>query len=138
MVETESKAVKLALSHCEAWQMGGAAHAGARRRGFSPAVAESSRHALFEGADPQRKDLVVEVRIDGHQPTTLLSMRGRVRIVDGAAQDPDVVRGGPADGVAGLLAGRLGRREALARGVTMTGDLRRLSGLRPVGARLAP
>ncbi len=87
--------------------------------------------ARFEGVDPRRKDMIVDVRIDGQEPMTLLSMRGRVRLAEGRAQDPDVVLSGPPDGVAGLLGGRLSRIEATRRGVTVRGDVRVLAGLRP-------
>lgn len=93
--------------------------------------------ARFEGVDPERKEMIVEVRIDGQEPMTLLSMRGRVRLADGSAQDPDVVLSGPSDGVAGLLAGRLSRTEAAKRGVTALGNVRVLAGLRPRRQRAA-
>lgn len=87
--------------------------------------------ARFEGVDPQRKDMIVEVRIDGQAPMTLLSMRGRVHLADGSPHDPDVVLSGPVDGVAGLLGGRLSRSEATKRRVTVRGQVRVLAGLRP-------
>jgi DNA-binding HxlR family transcriptional regulator len=87
--------------------------------------------ARFEGYDPERRDLSVEVHFEGGEPMTLLSTRGRVHLLPGAAPDPDVALRGPADGVAGLLGGRLTAAAAKARGVAITGDPRRLAGLRP-------
>ena len=103
-------------------------------RGDSAFQPQWLRHmviARFEGVDPDRRDMIVEVRIDGQEPMTLLSMRGRVRLVDGSTQDPDVVLSGPPDGVAGVLGGRLSRSEGVRRGVTVHGDVRVLAGLRP-------
>lgn len=87
--------------------------------------------ARFEGLDPERKDMEVEVRLPGGEPMTFLSARGRVHLVAGAAQRPDVVLTGPPDGVAGLLGGRMSKTEALKRGVKIEGDAAMLSGLRP-------
>jgi len=103
-------------------------------RGDSAFRPEWLRHmviARFEGVDPERRDMIVEVRIDGQEPITLLSMRGRVRLADGSPLDPDIVLCGPPDGVAAVLGGRLSRSEAVRRGVTVRGDVRVLAGLRP-------
>jgi hypothetical protein len=80
--------------------------------------------ARFEGVDPRRRDVTVELRC-GDEPMTLISTRGRVHLA------------GPPDAVVGLLLGRISRAEAESKGVTATGDLRRLSGLRPRGERPA-
>ena len=87
--------------------------------------------ARFEGVDPDRRDLVVEVRVEGDEPAALVSTGGRVHLVRGPAQAPDVVVAGPPDAAAGLLGGRLTRAEAVARGATVTGDAGLLVGLRP-------
>ena len=87
--------------------------------------------ARFQGIDPERRDLVVEVRLPEDQPMTLVSAGGRVHLVPGPARSPDLVLSGPPDGVAGLLGGRLGRAEAGRRGVAIEGDARKLAGLRP-------
>lgn len=87
--------------------------------------------ASFEGVDPERREMTVEVRVDGGEPMTLVSAGGRVHLVRGAAQSPDVVVSGPPDGVAGVLGGRVGFAEAAARGVAVRGDASLLAGLRP-------
>jgi DNA-binding HxlR family transcriptional regulator len=87
--------------------------------------------ARFEGVDPERKELEVEVRFAGGEPMTLLSARGRVHLIPGQAQHPDVVLSGPADGVAGLLGGRLSKADAVRKGVRIQGDARLLAHLRP-------
>lgn len=87
--------------------------------------------ARFEGVDPERRDIVVEVHVDGGEPYALVSSGGRVHLVRGRAASPDVVLSGPADGVAGLLGGRMTADAAKARGVTIRGDARKLAGLRP-------
>lgn len=93
--------------------------------------------ARFEGVDPLRKDLTVELRCDDEPPVTLISARGRVHLVPGAEADPDVRIAGPQEAVVGLLLGRIPRAEAESRGVTAAGEIRRLPGLRPRGERPA-
>jgi DNA-binding HxlR family transcriptional regulator len=93
--------------------------------------------ARFEGVDVSRRDLTVELRC-GDEPMTLISSRGRVHLVRDQTAAPDVTIAGPPDAAVGLLLGRLERVEAESRGVTATGDLRRLAGLRPRGERPAP
>jgi DNA-binding HxlR family transcriptional regulator len=88
--------------------------------------------ARFEGTDPLRDDLVVELRcVD--EPLTLISSGGRVHLARGPATDPDVVLSGSPEGVVALLLGRINRSEAQSRGVVAVGDVRRLKGLRPRG-----
>jgi DNA-binding HxlR family transcriptional regulator len=87
--------------------------------------------ARFEGVDPGRKDLEVEVRLPGAEPMTFLSARGRVHLIAGPASNADVVLTGPPDGVAGLLGGRMTEAGARTRGVSITGDANLLAGLRP-------
>src|SRR5919106_5374592 len=92
--------------------------------------------ARFEGVDPRRRDVTVELRC-GDEPMTLISTRGRVHLAPGGVTAPNVTIAGPPDAVVGLLLGRISRAEAESKGVTATGDLRRLSGLRPRGERPA-
>jgi DNA-binding HxlR family transcriptional regulator len=87
--------------------------------------------ARFEGFDPRREDLVVELRFAGAEPMTLISARGRVHLLPGAGAEPDVAVAGPPDAVAGLLGGRLTPAEARAHGAAVHGDARKLKGLRP-------
>jgi DNA-binding HxlR family transcriptional regulator len=90
--------------------------------------------ARFEGLDPERRDLTVELRYDD-DPVTLISAGGRVHLAPGGWADADVTIAGPLEGVVGLLLGRIDPAEAAERGVTHTGDLRRLKRLRPRGER---
>jgi DNA-binding HxlR family transcriptional regulator len=92
--------------------------------------------ARFEGFDPRRRDVTVELRCDD-EPVTLISAGGRVHLAPGKAAAPDVTLAGPADAVVGLLLGRISRTEAEARTVSAAGNLRRLKGLRPRGERAA-
>lgn len=66
---------------------------------------------------------------------TLISTGGRVHLAPGKAPLPDVALSGPPDAVVGLLLGRVDRAQAESRGVTTTGDLGILAGLRPRGER---
>ncbi len=91
--------------------------------------------ARFEGIDPLRKDMTVELRSGDQPPITLISAGGEVHLATGRAAKPDVVLAGPDEAVIGLLLGRIGRAEAESRGVTATGNVRGLSGLRPRGER---
>ncbi|MBV9100942.1 MAG: helix-turn-helix transcriptional regulator [Candidatus Dormibacteraeota bacterium] len=93
--------------------------------------------ARFEGHDPLRRDLSVELRCDGADPMTLVAAGGRVHIATRAASTPDVTLAGPPEPVVGLLLGRITRAQAEARGVRARGDVRRLTGLRPRGERQA-
>lgn len=86
--------------------------------------------ALFEGVDERRGDLTVEIRCAG-QAMTLISAGGRVRLSPGPATAPDLVLTGPPDSLGGLIAGRMTRADAEARGVSVAGDARKLRRLRP-------
>jgi len=90
--------------------------------------------ARFEGMDPRRRDVTVELWCDD-EPVTLISAGGRVHLAPGKAAAPDVTLAGPADAVVGLLLGRISRTEAEARTVSAAGNLRKLKGLRPRGER---
>jgi DNA-binding HxlR family transcriptional regulator len=87
-------------------------------------------HLLYEGVDKSRPRLTVEVDT-GDAPMTVASAAGRVTVSSGRPARPDLVVSGPPDGVVGLLAGRVSRAEAARRGVTVNGDARKLSKLRP-------
>jgi DNA-binding HxlR family transcriptional regulator len=111
----------------------------ARPRGddhFQPSWFRHMVIARFEGVDPRRGDLTVELRC-GDEPLTLLSAGGRVHLAHGGATAPDVTIAGPPDAAVGLLLGRIGRAEAESSGVTAAGDLRKLRRLRPRGERPA-
>lgn len=87
--------------------------------------------ALFEGVDPARGDVAVEIRA-GDRPMTLISSGGRVHLAPTATRAPDVTVTGPPDAVMGVIAGQLSRSDAVRYGVVVEGDARRLKQLRPV------
>ena len=99
---------------------------------FRPSWLRHMVIARFEGVDPQRKDLTVELRCDG-EPATLIASGGRVHLSPTPAIRPDVTLEGPPEPVVGLLLGRIDRDTAETRGVTVHGDARRLRGLRSLG-----
>jgi DNA-binding HxlR family transcriptional regulator len=86
--------------------------------------------AMFPGVDPSRPELTIEVRC-GDEPMTVRSSDGRVRVLPGRADAPDLVLTGPPDAVVGLLARRIDAGQAKARGLAVTGDVRVLRRLRP-------
>lgn len=86
--------------------------------------------ALFEGVDHHRGDLAVEIHV-GDESMTLISAGGRVRLAPGRTTMPDLVVSGPPDSLVGLIAGRIGLAQAQTRGVSVAGDARKLSRLRP-------
>lgn len=90
--------------------------------------------AMFPGVDPSRPDLTIEVRA-GETPMTIRSAAGEVTVHYGPAAAPDVVLTGPPDAVVGLIAQRIDRAEAEARGIAITGDIRKLKKLRPLVPR---
>jgi DNA-binding HxlR family transcriptional regulator len=85
---------------------------------------------LFPGVDPTRPELTIEVRC-GDELMTIRSANGRVSVHTGRAAAPDLVLTGPPDAAVGLLARRIDRTEAQARGLAITGDGRLLRRLRP-------
>ncbi|CAN5611331.1 winged helix-turn-helix transcriptional regulator [soil metagenome] len=93
--------------------------------------------ARFDGHDPDRADLAVEL-CSGEETFALVSEGGRVHLEPGRATAPDVSLTGPPDAMVGLLLGRIDAPDAEARGVSIDGDLRGLQGLRPRGERPAP
>lgn len=92
--------------------------------------------ARFDGHDPRRRDLVVELRCDD-ATFTLISVGGRVRLVRGPDPSADVGIAGPTEPVVGLLLGRIDRERAVERGVSTSGAVSKLRGLRPRGERPA-
>ena len=68
--------------------------------------------ARFEGIDPLRKELSVELRFDDEPPVTLISARGQVHLAQGATTNPDVTLAGPHEAAVGLLLGRISRAKA--------------------------
>lgn len=84
---------------------------------------------IFDGTDPGRPPLTIEVRT-GDTPLTIESRHGQVRVVPGPAMSPDLVLTGPPDGIIGVLMGALDQASAVSRGVTTHGDLRQLARLR--------
>lgn len=88
--------------------------------------------ARFDGHDPHRRDLTVELCSEG-EAFTLISSNGRVHLASGRSVAPDVTLAGPPDAMVGVLLGRISPADAAARGVTAKGTLERLQGLRPRG-----
>jgi len=70
---------------------------------------------IFEGTDPRRPRLTVEVRT-GEAPVTIESRNGQVHVVPGPAVSPDLVLTGPPDGIIDLLMGALDHTSAVSRG----------------------
>ncbi|CAN5798257.1 winged helix-turn-helix transcriptional regulator [soil metagenome] len=90
--------------------------------------------ARFDGHDPRREDLTVELSSDDGV-FTLLSADGRVRLESGPATAPDVTLEGPLEAAVGVLLGRADPADAARRGVRASGDVHRLPGLCPRGER---
>lgn len=110
----------------------------ARPRGTDQFRPNWIRHmviARFEGTDPARKELAVRLMPSDMEPSTLVSSRGQVHLVDGADLPADIVLAGPLEPMVALLLGRIERPMAVERGVSVTGDSRRLAGLLPRGER---
>jgi DNA-binding HxlR family transcriptional regulator len=85
-------------------------------------------HVLYEGVDRRRLPLTVEVDT-ADAPMTLQSANGRVRVLPGRPESPDLVLSGPPDGIIGVLAGKHDR-PAVGK-VTVKGDARKIAKLRP-------
>lgn len=88
---------------------------------------------LFGERDVRRPTTTIEVRAEG-SACTIQCVDGEVTVYPGAPDAPDLVVMGPPDAVLGLLAGRLDRRQAAARGATVLGDGRILRRMRPGAA----
>jgi DNA-binding HxlR family transcriptional regulator len=110
---------------------------------FRPQWIRHMAVARFDGHDPERRDLTVQIQVsagDGEtaEPWGLVSAGGRVHLVPGPIAAPDVSLRGPVEPTVGLLLGRISARTARERGVTTSGDVRRLPGLRPRGEAPRP
>jgi DNA-binding HxlR family transcriptional regulator len=88
--------------------------------------------ARFDGHDPDRADLTVELCTDG-EVFTLESLDGYVTLTAGRANEPDIILTGPTEPVVGCLLGRIGVDAARAAGVSVRGSGSKLRGLRPRG-----
>jgi DNA-binding HxlR family transcriptional regulator len=92
--------------------------------------------ARFDGHDPDRADLTVELTADG-STFSLISRDGTVRIVPDRAADPDVILSGAVEPTVGVLLGRIDADRARELGVIVRGDVGRLPDLRPRGESVA-
>jgi DNA-binding HxlR family transcriptional regulator len=88
--------------------------------------------ARFDGHDPGRADLTVELCTDD-EVFTLESSNGYVALTEGRAVEPHVILTGPTQPVVGYLLGRISAEGARAAGVSVRGPGSRLRGLRPRG-----
>lgn len=88
--------------------------------------------ARFEGHDPDRKELTVELCTD-NEVFTLESLNGYVALTEGRAPEPDIILIGPTEPVVGYLLGRISVERARAAGVSVRGPGSKLKGLRPRG-----
>lgn len=86
---------------------------------------------VFAGHDRGRRPMTVELRFDD-AVMTLESAAGHVRLRPGEATRPEVTLAGPPDATLGVLTGQLDARAAAALGLDITGEARRLAGLRPI------
>lgn len=86
---------------------------------------------VFSGHDPARRPMTVELRVDD-AVMTLDCADGDVRLRQGEATRPEVTLAGPPDAMLGVLTGQLDARSAATLGLDITGDARRLAGLRPI------
>jgi len=84
---------------------------------------------IFDGVDPRRPRLTIEVRAGG-SPVTIESRNGEVWVEARPAQSPDLILTGPPDGIVDLLMGALDGTVAANRGVRVEGDVRQLRSLR--------
>jgi DNA-binding HxlR family transcriptional regulator len=88
--------------------------------------------ARFDGRDPERSDLTVELSTD-EDVFTLESRAGRVQLVPGRTRQPDIILTGPTEPVVGVLLGRITPDHARQSDVTIRGPAHRLRDLRPRG-----
>jgi DNA-binding HxlR family transcriptional regulator len=84
---------------------------------------------VYGGVDPSRPAFVAEIRTGG-APVTMQSADGKVQFHPGPAASPDLMLSGPPDAIIGLLVGRLNKKEAVAAGAKILGDMRPLAQLR--------
>lgn len=92
--------------------------------------------ARFDGHDPHRADLTVELCTDG-EVFTLESIGGYVTLANGRAANPDIILTGPTEPVVAYLLGRITSTAAHAAGVSVRGDGHQLTSLRPRGESAA-
>lgn len=88
--------------------------------------------ARFDGYDPDRSDLTVELCADG-EIFTLISLDGYVQLTEGRSPEPDIILIGPTEPAVAFLLGRIDATTALDRGVSIRGPRAKLTGLRPRG-----
>jgi DNA-binding HxlR family transcriptional regulator len=88
--------------------------------------------ARFEGHDPDRVDLTVELCVED-EVFTLDSSDGHVTLTLGRATEPDIILIGDTEPVVGCLLGRISVEQAAKAGVAVRGQANRLRGLRPRG-----
>jgi hypothetical protein len=88
--------------------------------------------ARFDGHDPDRADLTVELCADD-EVFTLESRDGYVALTEGRAREPHVILTGPTEPVVSYLLGRITAENARAAGVSIRGPGSKLKGLRPRG-----
>ena len=88
--------------------------------------------ARFDGHDPDRVDLTVELCAD-NEVFTLESSGGVVTLTPRRSRKPDVILIGPTEPVVAYLLGRLSTKAARAAGVTSRGPVNKLCGLHPRG-----
>jgi hypothetical protein len=84
---------------------------------------------IFDGVDPRRPRLTIEVRADD-SPVTIESRNGEVWVEARPAQSPDLILTGPPDGIVDLLMGVPDGTAAANLGVRVEGDVRQLRSLR--------
>jgi DNA-binding HxlR family transcriptional regulator len=87
---------------------------------------------MFDGVDPGRPDIQIEVRT-ADEMLTLTSTAGRVEVRTGPAPSPDVVVTGPPELIVGLMSGALGKDAAVGQGVSILGDFADVERLRREG-----
>ena len=90
--------------------------------------------ARFEGHDPDRANLTVELGVE-NEVFSLTSLDGYVRLSEGRLPAPDIILAGPTESVVAYLLGRMDTRTAKAAGVSVRGPASRLRDLRPRGER---
>jgi len=88
--------------------------------------------ARFDGHDPDRADLTVELCTEG-EVITLESLGGHVRLSEGRTPQPDIILTGPTEPAVAYLLGRIDADTAKAAGVSVRGPSCKLTGLRPRG-----
>ena len=88
--------------------------------------------ARFDGHDPDRADMTVELCTDG-EVFTLESLAGHVRLDRGRTPEPDIILAGPTEPVVAYLLGRIDATTATAAGVSVRGPKSKLHRLRPRG-----